>query len=66
LRQRRQLADRVRQRDEAFAIVQVELRQRRQLAQLDAAALQDMGLTQADVDFELKRSAWDVPSHWRG
>ena len=46
----------------AFAVS----RQRRQLAQLDDAALQDMGLTHADVDFELKRSAWDVPSHWRG
>ena len=47
---------------QAFAV----LRQRRQLAQLDAAALRDMGLTQADVDCELSRSAWDVPAHWRG
>ncbi len=47
---------------QAFAV----LRQRRQLAQLDNAALQDMGLSQADVDFELKRSVWDVPAHWRG
>lgn len=41
-------------------------RQRRQLAQLDAAALADMGLTQSDVRAELQRSAWDVPAHWRG
>lgn len=47
---------------QAFAV----LRQRRQLAWLDAAALHDMGLTQADVACELSRSAWDVPAHWRG
>ncbi|MBO9398274.1 DUF1127 domain-containing protein [Shimia sp. R9_2] len=41
-------------------------RQRRQLAQLDKAALFDMGLTEADVQAELKRSAWDVPAHWKG
>ncbi len=41
-------------------------RQRRQLAALDNAALEDMGLTQADVRDELKRPAWDVPSHWQG
>ena len=42
------------------------LRQRRQLASLDAAALKDMGLTEADVAREAKRPVWDVPSNWRG
>lgn len=41
-------------------------RQRRQLAKLDLAALTDLGLTEADVQAELKRSAWDVPAHWKG
>ncbi|TCK99404.1 uncharacterized protein DUF1127 [Shimia isoporae] len=41
-------------------------RQRRQLATLDDHALEDMGLTQADVARESKRAAWDVPAHWQG
>jgi uncharacterized protein YjiS (DUF1127 family) len=41
-------------------------RQRRQLARLDKAALMDLGLTEADVQAEVKRSAWDVPAHWKG
>ncbi len=41
-------------------------RQRNELAQLDAHALEDIGLTQADVSQELKRPLWDVPAHWRG
>ncbi len=41
-------------------------RQRQQLAQLDEAALRDMGLTRSDVREEMQRSAWDVPAHWRG
>ncbi|GAA6181276.1 MULTISPECIES: DUF1127 domain-containing protein [unclassified Shimia] len=41
-------------------------RQRRQLAQLDVNALRDLGLTDADVQTELKRSSWDVPAHWKG
>ncbi|CUH52245.1 DUF1127 domain-containing protein [Shimia marina] len=41
-------------------------RQRRQLAQLDSFALDDLGLTNADVQEELKRTAWDVPAHWKG
>lgn len=46
----------------AFAV----LRQRRALANLDEHALQDLGLTHADVNEELKRPVWDVPSNWRG
>lgn len=41
-------------------------RQRRHLATLDDAALKDLGLTEADVRAEVKRPAWDVPSHWQG
>ena len=40
-------------------------RQRRQLATLDDRALEDMGLTRADVAAELKRPVWDVPATWR-
>lgn len=40
-------------------------RQRQHLAKLDAAALQDLGLTQADVAAETGKPAWDVPSTWR-
>ncbi len=41
-------------------------RQRNRLARLDDRALDDMGLTRADVAHELKRPVWDVPCHWRG
>ncbi len=39
-------------------------RQRRALRKLDAAALNDIGLTQAQVDAESRRMAWDAPDHW--
>ena len=42
------------------------MRQRRALNRLDAAALKDLGLTRADVEAELKRPVWDVPTNWRG
>ncbi|SFL13358.1 DUF1127 domain-containing protein [Shimia haliotis] len=38
-------------------------RQRRELAQLDDYALEDMGLSRADVAQEIKRPLWDVPAH---
>ncbi|MDA5557057.1 DUF1127 domain-containing protein [Shimia sp. MMG029] len=41
-------------------------RQRSKLAKLDSRALEDIGLTEADVQAELRRSAWDVPAHWKG
>lgn len=41
-------------------------RQRRELAQLDEHALEDIGLTRADVAREIERPVWDVPCHWRG
>lgn len=40
-------------------------KQRRALSRLDDAALQDLGLTRADVAHEIKRAAWDVPATWR-
>ncbi|MGR3503922.1 DUF1127 domain-containing protein [Pseudaestuariivita sp.] len=40
-------------------------RQRRALATLDRAALEDLGLTHADVAREAKRPVWDAPHHWR-
>jgi len=39
-------------------------RQRRALVRLDANALRDLGLTQADVTREASRPAWDVPQSW--
>ncbi|OUS20653.1 hypothetical protein DI396_02195 [Litorivita pollutaquae] len=41
-------------------------RQRRKLAALDNAALDDMGLTRTDVALEIRRSAWSAPDSWRG
>lgn len=40
-------------------------RQRRALARLDAAALDDLGLTRAQANAEANRSFWDVPATWR-
>lgn len=40
-------------------------RERRALAQLDNAALRDIGITRHDAEQEVGRSAWDIPSSWR-
>lgn len=40
-------------------------RQRRALARLSSAQLQDIGLTKAQALAESRRAAWDVPAHWR-
>jgi uncharacterized protein YjiS (DUF1127 family) len=40
-------------------------RQRRRLAQLDARALDDIGLTRAEALDEARRPPWDAPDHWR-
>ncbi len=45
----------------AFAV----WRQRRALARLDAAALDDLGLTRAQAQAEAKRPLWDAPATWR-
>ncbi|KZY41693.1 hypothetical protein A3731_06580 [Roseovarius sp. HI0049] len=39
-------------------------RQRRKLAQLDEAALRDIGITRRQALEEARRPAWDVPRHW--
>lgn len=39
-------------------------RQRRRLARLDDAALEDIGLTREDARHEARRPLWDVPAHW--
>ncbi|MEL6609480.1 MAG: DUF1127 domain-containing protein [Pseudomonadota bacterium] len=39
-------------------------RSRRALAELDDAALRDVGLTLDEARTEAARPAWDVPSHW--
>ncbi|MEM8579333.1 MAG: DUF1127 domain-containing protein [Pseudomonadota bacterium] len=40
-------------------------RSRRGLAQLDEAALRDIGISAADAQAEAQRPVWDVPAHWR-
>lgn len=44
----------------AFAVS----RQRRALAQLDDAMLEDIGLTRSEAHREAERPAWDAPRHW--
>lgn len=39
-------------------------RQRRQLAKLDARALDDIGVTRAEADAEARRGLWSAPEHW--
>ncbi|TNE68375.1 MAG: DUF1127 domain-containing protein [Rhodobacteraceae bacterium] len=39
-------------------------RQRRALAALDDALLDDIGLTREEVLAESQRPAWDAPRHW--
>lgn len=38
--------------------------QRRQLAALDDALLEDIGLTRSEARREAARAPWDVPRHW--
>jgi|AutmiccommuBRH23_1029490.scaffolds.fasta_scaffold19749_3 uncharacterized protein YjiS (DUF1127 family) len=40
-------------------------RQRRDLARLDVAALQDIGVTPEQAAAEARRPAWDVTPSWR-
>lgn len=39
-------------------------RQRRALARLDAAALQDIGVTRTAALTEARRPVWDAPANW--
>lgn len=39
-------------------------RERKALAQLDNAALTDIGLTESQARREATRPLWDVPDHW--
>ncbi len=41
-------------------------RQRNQLADLDVAMLEDIGITRAQAQAESARSCWDAPEHWQG
>jgi uncharacterized protein YjiS (DUF1127 family) len=40
-------------------------RQRRNLAQLDAAVLDDIGVTREEASAEAKRFFWDAPQFWK-
>ena len=39
-------------------------RSRTRLSQLDAAALEDIGVTEAQARREAARPVWDVPGNW--
>ena len=39
-------------------------RSRQRLAELDAAALRDIGLTHTQAAREAARPLWDAPDHW--
>lgn len=39
-------------------------RQRRQLASLDARALDDIGVTREQAETEARRGLWSAPDHW--
>ncbi len=41
------------------------MRQRRKLAQLDDAALKDIGITRAEASAEADRFFWDAPQIWK-
>ena len=41
------------------------MRQRRKLAQLDDAALEDIGITRAEAQAEADRFFWDAPHFWK-
>lgn len=40
-------------------------RQRQHLARLDAARLDDLGITRDEAEAESRRPFWDAPTHWR-
>ncbi|MEM6761182.1 MAG: DUF1127 domain-containing protein [Pseudomonadota bacterium] len=40
-------------------------RQRRALRNLDPHLRRDIGLTDGEIETELRRSVWDAPEHWR-
>ena len=40
-------------------------RQRRQLRQLDAHLLRDIGVSHTEAMREANRPLWDAPDHWR-
>ena len=39
-------------------------RQRLDLSQLDARALEDIGVTREAAENEVRRPLWDAPDHW--
>ena len=41
-------------------------RQRRALACMDTAQLNDLGLTREEAMIEAARPIWDAPNHWMG
>ncbi|WP_380053451.1 DUF1127 domain-containing protein [Falsihalocynthiibacter sp. SS001] len=48
-----------------LALVAGTYRQRRALARLDDAALDDMGISRDEAMAEARRPIWDVPTTWR-
>lgn len=39
-------------------------RSREDLSHLDSRMLEDIGITQAQADTEVRKPIWDVPQHW--
>ncbi|WP_319826104.1 DUF1127 domain-containing protein [Thalassovita sp.] len=61
------LATESRRRPSVFALLAAAIglrRQRARLAQLDDAALADIGLTRAEALREARRPLWDAPDNW--
>ncbi|OWY01646.1 hypothetical protein B6V75_13750 [Thioclava sp. F1Mire-8] len=48
-----------------LAAIVTHYRSRRALARLDARLLEDIGLTESEAAFEVRRRIWDAPDHWR-
>lgn len=47
-----------------LAALNAAWRTRKHLSELDAHALKDLGLSEADVARELNRPIWQAPHHW--
>ncbi len=47
-----------------IAMAYALMRQRRRLAQLDEAALTDIGVSREEAQAEARRPVWDAPQSW--
>ena len=49
----------------ALFTLQARWRQRKHLSEMDAHIREDLGLSEADIQAELRRPFWDAPRNWR-